>query len=52
MWDINIKGGQGGKIERLFREARVYSVFAGSEEVMLDLGVRQAARQYKGAPKL
>jgi len=46
------KGGQGGKIERLFREARVYSVFAGSEEVMLDLGVRQAARQYKSAPKL
>lgn len=46
------KGGQGGKIERLFREARVFTVFAGSEEVMLDLGVRQAARLYKGAPKL
>jgi len=39
------KGGQGGKIERLFREARVYTVFAGSEEIMIDLGVRQAMRQ-------
>eukprot|EP01126_Amoeba_proteus_P021520 TRINITY_DN2187_c0_g1_i1.p1 TRINITY_DN2187_c0_g1~~TRINITY_DN2187_c0_g1_i1.p1 ORF type:complete len:546 (-),score=99.66 TRINITY_DN2187_c0_g1_i1:146-1783(-) len=40
------KGGQGAKIERLFREARVFTVFAGSEEIMLDLGVRQAAREY------
>jgi len=41
------KGGQGAKIERLFREARVYTVFAGSEEIMLDLGVRQAMRGAK-----
>jgi len=40
------KGGQGGKIERLFREARVYTVFAGSEEIMLDFGVKQALKQY------
>jgi len=40
------KGGQGGVIERLFREARVFTVFAGSEEIMLDLGVKQALRTY------
>jgi hypothetical protein len=36
----------------MFREARVFAVFGGSEEVLLDLGVRQAARQYVNAPKL
>jgi len=41
------KGGQGGKIERLFREARVFSVFAGSEEIMTDFGVRQALKEYE-----
>jgi len=40
------KGGQGGKIERLFREARVFTVFAGSEEIMLDLGVKQTLKLY------
>eukprot|EP01127_Copromyxa_protea_P002845 TRINITY_DN12779_c0_g1_i1.p1 TRINITY_DN12779_c0_g1~~TRINITY_DN12779_c0_g1_i1.p1 ORF type:complete len:541 (+),score=167.05 TRINITY_DN12779_c0_g1_i1:146-1624(+) len=40
------KGGQGGTVERLFREARVFTVFAGSEEIMLDLGVKQALREY------
>jgi alkylation response protein AidB-like acyl-CoA dehydrogenase len=40
------KGGQGGKIERLFREARGFTVFAGSEEIMIDFGVRQALKQY------
>lgn len=40
------KGGQGGKIERLFRESRVFTVFAGSEEIMLDLGVKQTLKQY------
>lgn len=46
------KGGQGGKIERMFREARVFAVFGGSEEILLDLGVRQAARLYHASPKL
>jgi hypothetical protein len=36
----------------MFREARVFAVFGGSEEILLDLGVRQAARQFNGAPKL
>jgi len=46
------KGGQGGVIERLFREARVFTVFAGSEEIMLDLGVRQTLGQYYASAKL
>lgn len=39
-------GGQGGKVERLFREARAYTVFAGSEEIMLDLGMKETIKQY------
>ena len=39
------RGGQGEKVERLAREVRAYAVPAGSEEIMLDLAVRQAERQ-------
>ena len=35
------RGGQGEKIERLYREVRAYAIPGGSEEIMLDLGVRQ-----------
>ncbi|EPB90036.1 acyl-CoA dehydrogenase [Mucor circinelloides 1006PhL] len=38
------RGGQGEKIERLYREVRAYSIPGGSEEIMLDLGVRQAMK--------
>ncbi len=38
------KGGQGGKIERLYREVRFYAIPGGSEEIMLDLSVRQALK--------
>eukprot|EP01125_Pyxidicula_operculata_P017098 TRINITY_DN5952_c0_g1_i3.p1 TRINITY_DN5952_c0_g1~~TRINITY_DN5952_c0_g1_i3.p1 ORF type:complete len:308 (-),score=73.96 TRINITY_DN5952_c0_g1_i3:13-936(-) len=38
------KGGQGEKVERLYREVRSYAIPAGSEEIMLDLGVKQATR--------
>ncbi|CAM0138574.1 unnamed protein product [Umbelopsis sp. WA50703] len=38
------RGGQGEKIERLYREVRAYAIPGGSEEIMLDLGVRQAQR--------
>ena len=37
-------GGLGEKVERLSREVRAYAVPAGSEEIMLDLGVRQAIK--------
>jgi len=36
------RGGVGGKVERLYREVRGYAIPGGSEEIMLDLGIRQA----------
>ncbi|CEP15271.1 hypothetical protein [Parasitella parasitica] len=39
------RGGQGEKIERLYREVRAYAIPGGSEEIMLDLGVRQAIKK-------
>jgi alkylation response protein AidB-like acyl-CoA dehydrogenase len=38
------RGGQGEKVERLNREVRAMAVPGGSEEVMLDLGVRQTTK--------
>jgi len=38
------RGGQGGKVERLYREVRGYAIPGGSEEILLDLGIRQAVR--------
>lgn len=38
------RGGQGEKVERLYREVRAYSIPGGSEEIMLDLGVRQSMK--------
>jgi len=38
------RGGQGEKIERLYREVRAYAIPAGSEEILLDLGIRQAIK--------
>ena len=35
------RGGQGEKIERLYREVRAIAIPGGSEEIMLDLGMRQ-----------
>eukprot|EP01125_Pyxidicula_operculata_P008875 TRINITY_DN293_c0_g3_i2.p1 TRINITY_DN293_c0_g3~~TRINITY_DN293_c0_g3_i2.p1 ORF type:complete len:372 (-),score=85.07 TRINITY_DN293_c0_g3_i2:199-1314(-) len=40
------RGGQGGKIEHIHRQTRAFTIFAGSEEIMLDLGVRMAVRQF------
>lgn len=45
------RGGQGEKVERLYREVRAYAIPAGSEEIMLDLGVRQAMKQYEKVPQ-
>ena len=39
------RGGQGEKVERLYREVRANVLGGGSEEIMIDLGVRQAARK-------
>jgi len=38
------RGGEGERVERLYREVRAYAIPAGSEEIMLDLGVRQMMR--------
>ncbi|KAI8058621.1 acyl-CoA dehydrogenase/oxidase [Syncephalis plumigaleata] len=45
------RGGQGGKVERLYREVRAYAIPAGSEEIMLDLGMKQSLKvaQFFGA---
>jgi alkylation response protein AidB-like acyl-CoA dehydrogenase/predicted heme/steroid binding protein len=38
------RGGQGEKVERLNREVRAYSIPGGSEEIMLELGIRQSMK--------
>ncbi|KAF9436573.1 hypothetical protein BGZ76_003587 [Entomortierella beljakovae] len=38
------RGGQGEKIERIYREVRAYAIPGGSEEIMLDLGMRQSVK--------
>jgi alkylation response protein AidB-like acyl-CoA dehydrogenase len=40
------RGGQGEKVERLYREVRAFSIPAGSEEIMLDQSIKMATRQY------
>jgi alkylation response protein AidB-like acyl-CoA dehydrogenase len=41
------RGGQGDKVERLCREVRGFSIPGGSEEIMLDLGIKQAIKMYE-----
>ncbi|CAG82239.2 acyl-CoA dehydrogenase/oxidase [Yarrowia lipolytica] len=41
------RGGLGGKVERLYREVRAYAIPGGSEEIMLDLAMRQALKVHK-----
>ncbi len=38
------RGGLGGVVERGYREVRVDAIGGGSEEVMLDLGARNASK--------
>ncbi|KAI9216893.1 acyl-CoA dehydrogenase/oxidase [Blastocladiella britannica] len=38
------RGGQAEKVERLYREVRAYAIPGGSEEIMLDLGMRQSLK--------
>ena len=38
------RGGQGGKVERIYREVRGLAIPGGSEEILLDLGDRQASK--------
>ena len=41
-----VRGGQGEKVERLYRDVRAYAIPGGSKEIMLDLGVRQAMKEW------
>ncbi|GAM86297.1 hypothetical protein ANO11243_043090 [Dothideomycetidae sp. 11243] len=41
------RGGQGGKVERLYRDVRAYAIPGGSEEIMLDLSIRQGLRVHQ-----
>jgi alkylation response protein AidB-like acyl-CoA dehydrogenase len=41
------RGGQGAKVERLYRDVRAYAIPGGSEEIMLDLSIRQALRVHR-----
>jgi len=41
------RGGQGAKVERLYRDVRAYAIPGGSEEIMLDLSMRQGLRVHK-----
>lgn len=41
------RGGQGGKVERLYREVRAYAIPGGSEEIMLDLAMRQSLKVHE-----
>jgi len=42
-----VRGGQGEKIERLYRDVRAYAIPGGSEEIMMDLAVRQSIKTSK-----
>jgi len=42
-----IRGGQGEKVERLYREVRAMAIPGGSEEIMIDLAVRQILKPIK-----
>jgi len=37
-----VRGGRGGRIERIYRDVRAYAIYGGSEEILLDLGMRMA----------
>jgi len=41
------RGGQGAKVERLYRDVRAYAIPGGSEEIMLELSIRQALKVHE-----
>ena len=44
--------GMGKYIERFNRSYKIYSIYGGSEEIMADLGIRQALKDWKPEDKL
>lgn len=45
------KSGQGELVERIYREVPGIRIPGGSEDVMLDLGVRQLVKNYRNKTK-
>ena len=41
------RGGQGAKVERLYRDVKAYMIPGGSLEIMEDLSIRQALRVHE-----
>jgi len=41
------RGGQGAKVERIYRDVRAYAIPGGSEEIMLDLSMRQGLKVHQ-----
>lgn len=41
------RGGKGGKVERLYRVVRALAIPGGSEEIMLDLSIRQSVKVHQ-----
>ena len=39
-----VRTGQGARLEKLLRVCRAFAIFAGSEEVLMDLACRQAIK--------
>lgn len=46
------RGGQGAKVERLYREVRALSIPAGSEELMIFMSVKESFSGLKKKAKL
>jgi len=46
------RGGQGERVERLYRDVRAYAIGGGSEEVLLDMAIRRAMSSVSSAAKL
>merc|ERR1719263_1320391 len=46
------KTGMGKYIERFNRVYKIFSIYGGSEEIMADLGIRQALREWKKEDKI
>jgi len=42
-----VRGGQGEKVERLYREVRAMAIPGGSEEIMLDFAVRNSIKRFQ-----
>jgi len=41
------RGGKGGRVERIYRDVRALAIPGGSEEIMLDLAIRQSVKVQK-----